>query len=176
MVALTFLQKLHNLYVFHAVVSEIELCTLYLKSDERNFHCWDYRRFVVEHSTSLGSNADKELEFSYNKIMNISNYSAWHYRSKLLPIVHPSSISSIGVNESERRKELQLVENAMYTDPADSSAWFYYRWLLSSCSTSSTSTKPKLQIIKVSRNNALQTLVNRGLSKSHNHILPVVLS
>ena len=144
------LPKQLNLSVVHAAVSEIELCTVYLKSDERNFHCWDYRRFVVKHFTSLENNAEKELEFSFDKIKNISNYSAWHYRSKLLPIVHPSSISSIGVDESERREELQLVENAVYTDPADSSAWFYFRWLLSSCSTSNTSSNPKLQIIKVS--------------------------
>ena len=103
----------------------------------------------MKNSKDVEKSAEAELEFSYNKIMNISNYSAWHYRSKLLPIVYPSPESYIGLSESERRKELQLVENAMYTDPADSSAWFYFRWLLSSCSSSNASTKPKLQIVKV---------------------------
>ena len=120
-----------------------------LKLDERNFHCWDYRRFVVHHCKTIDNNLETELEFSFDKIKNISNYSAWHYRSKLLPVVHPSNTSSIGINESKRREELQLVENAIYTDPSDSSAWFYYRWLLSSCGSSDAAKEPQLQTIKV---------------------------
>ena len=129
---------------------------MYLKSDERNFHCWDYRRFVVMHSNSEETSMETELNFSFDKIQNISNYSAWHYRSKLLPIVHPSQ-TSIGINESKRREELQLVENAIYTDPGDSSAWFYYRWLLSSCGSSDDSKRPKPQIIKVSLKNNIHS-------------------
>ena len=135
------------------IFTDIELCTMYLKNDERNFHCWDYRRFVVNNSKALENSAERELEFSYNKIQNISNYSAWHYRSKLLPIVHPSETSTIGLNESQRREELQLVENAVFTDPGDSSAWFYYRWLLSSCRTDHNVNQPKIQMIKVSFKN-----------------------
>ena len=63
--------------------------------------------------------------------------------------IHPSETSTIGLNESQRREELQLVENAVFTDPGDSSAWFYYRWLLSSCRTDHNANQPILQIIKV---------------------------
>jgi len=28
-------------------------------------------------------------------------------------------------------KELELVQNAFYPEPTDSSAWFYHRWLVS---------------------------------------------
>ena len=134
---------------------DIDLCTMYLTNDERNFHCWDYRRFVVNNSKALGNRAKSELDFSFEKIQNISNYSAWHYRSKLLPVVHPSKTSAIGVNKSKRREELRLVENAIFTDPGDSSAWFYYRWLLSSCRVDVDSYQAKLQIVKKRKDNKI---------------------
>lgn len=123
---------------------------------------------------------EDELKASQQLIEhNLSNYSAWHYRSKLLPLVHPPPATSphpvaeqalIKVHDSTpgflelmqtiyfkscalkflvNRKhnaqkqiflycaitkfvlqELQMVVEAVFTDPSDQSPWFFLRWLV----------------------------------------------
>ena len=88
-------------------------------------------------AAKAGVDPQSELDFTTDRIeTNFSNYSAWHYRSKLLPLVHPSDSkvkssneNSFPVAEEAHHKELDLVQNAAFTDPDDSSAWLYHAWL-----------------------------------------------
>jgi len=69
---------------------ELGLASKMLTKDQRNFHAWGYRRHVVNQleSSALGGVSMAESEFSYTDRMtraNLSNFSAWHRRSKLIP-------------------------------------------------------------------------------------------
>ncbi|GAB1610385.1 geranylgeranyl transferase type-2 subunit alpha-like, partial [Argonauta hians] len=125
---------------------ELELCNKFLEYDERNFHCWDYRRFVVQQSANTTTTTNTtntntaaqpcitlqdEFDFTTTKISsNFSNYSSWHYRSKLLPQLRPDPTQAAGTEEEALLQEFDIVQNAIFTDPDDQSAWFYHRWLM----------------------------------------------
>lgn len=71
---------------------ELALVGKMLVKDSRNFHGWGYRRRVVAEleSEALKGKSMVESEFEYTTKMihgdkGLSNFSAWHRRSKLIP-------------------------------------------------------------------------------------------
>ncbi|GAA6038431.1 hypothetical protein JCM8097_007647 [Rhodosporidiobolus ruineniae] len=123
---------------------EIKMVELYLEKDGRNFHSWDYRRYLISSILSLPPSADRteplpnpttesELAFTTRKISaNFSNFSAWHYRTKLLAKMWQEK--GWGPEQRERLEkvdeEFELVKQAVWSDPNDQSAWLYHRWLV----------------------------------------------
>lgn len=132
--------------------NELQLTAKFLSLDERNFHCWNYRRFVVSTLAScwtggwelpsmgpqIGNMSNSapsipqdvlqdEWDFTQQKIQdNFSNFSAFHYRSQLLARM----IAQKGDEAEILEEELQVVENAIFTEPDDQTAWWYHKLLL----------------------------------------------
>ncbi|KAI9661339.1 MAG: Rab geranylgeranyltransferase [Alyxoria varia] len=94
-----------------------------------------------QHSSATNSNPHNETksdpislapsEHAYTTKLthsNLSNFSAWHNRSKLLPrlIAATPSLSP----RTLFHQELALIKRALFTDPYDQSLWFYHNYLI----------------------------------------------
>ncbi|KAI0080616.1 rab-protein geranylgeranyltransferase [Panus rudis PR-1116 ss-1] len=98
-----------------------------LDADARNFHAWNYRRYILATMPSPPPPMS-ELKYTTRKIeANFSNFSAWHQRSKVLTTLwEAGELDPV----KSREEEFELVRNAMYTDPDDQSVWLYHAWLI----------------------------------------------
>ncbi|KAF9049343.1 protein prenylyltransferase [Hymenopellis radicata] len=100
-----------------------------LDVDPRNFMAWNYRRYVLA-SMPVPRSELAELAYTLKKIESeLSNFSAWHQRSKVLTALW--SDGRLDPVES-REAEFDILHNAMFTDPNDQSVWLYHRWLIGS--------------------------------------------
>lgn len=103
-----------------------------LEADARNFHAWNYRRYVLASlpppppdSSSPAHTPASELAYTRKKIeANFSNFSAWHQRTKVYDVTGELK------DASKLDEEFDFVNQAMYTLPSDQSAWLYHRWLI----------------------------------------------
>ncbi|XP_062178392.1 geranylgeranyl transferase type-2 subunit alpha 1 [Phragmites australis] len=112
---------------------EFGLLDKLLKADARNFHGWNYRRFLARF---MGVPDEEELKYTMDKISdNFSNYSAWHNRSILLSNLLVQQRNGFESKQKIFSEEFELVTQALFTDPSDQSGWFYHLWLLSQTST-----------------------------------------
>ncbi|PVF93826.1 protein prenylyltransferase [Serendipita vermifera] len=116
-------------YRISAWTQEMLIVEKMLSMDERNFHAWDYRRYILSHCPpSLKRTDADELAYTTRHIeKNHSNFSAWHQRS----LVYTKLWSE---NPSSRRgvldQEFELVKQALWMAPDDQSGWMYHRWLI----------------------------------------------
>ncbi|KAI9781460.1 MAG: Rab geranylgeranyltransferase [Candelina submexicana] len=130
---------------------ELWLVRKMLALDSRNFHGWGYRRTVVSHLESAklapppselsetkqeerkGASMAEE-EFAYTTKMietNLSNFSAWHNRGKLIPRLLEERHADDNARREFLEDEFALITRALYTDPYDQSLWFYHQYLIS---------------------------------------------
>ena len=98
-----------------------------VENQGRNFHCWDHRRLLLRTNPTFFDLKIEEEITTKLITTSFSNFSAWHYRSKLL------NLAETKIAE----RELELVLNAVFTDPADSSSWIYHRYLIAKSPTNS---------------------------------------
>lgn len=87
-----------------------------LSLDSRNFHGWGYRRNIVkaleskELDPQTKSETMTESEFQYTTKMiesNLSNFSAWHHRSKLIPRL-------LDERQTDNETRLKMLDSGMY--------------------------------------------------------------
>lgn len=126
---------------------EFDTISKLLELDLRNYHGWEYRRFVVSNmELAMASPQDrtilcvKEFEYTTRKIkQNISNFSAWHNRSRLILQLQKLSLEPMLREEIPACfaspyeilcHELQLTKTGMYMDSDDTSVWLYLQWLI----------------------------------------------
>jgi hypothetical protein len=70
-----------------------------------------------------------ELDYATEKIYeNFSNYSAFHHRAVFLKDMVSKPLAT-GIFEDIVQSEFSLVENAVFTEPDDQSAWWYQQYL-----------------------------------------------
>ena len=87
---------------------ELGLVSMMLNRDQRNFHAWGYRRHVVGklegHELAGNSMAEDEFAYTRRKIEGaLSNFSAWHHRSKIIPRL----LAERGADDATRRAFLE---------------------------------------------------------------------
>ncbi|THG23185.1 hypothetical protein TEA_018357 [Camellia sinensis var. sinensis] len=123
LLVLSVLSKGHS-----SVDRELLLLGVFVKKDSRNFHAWNYRRFVA----ALKNRSDEEeLHFTTDLINeNFSNYSSWHNRSVILSHLQEKRAQGSFSKEKVLTEEYDLVHQALFTNPDDQSGWFYHLWLL----------------------------------------------
>ncbi|OII77553.1 protein prenyltransferase alpha subunit repeat [Cryptosporidium andersoni] len=133
--------KSHILSIIKIFKDELNLCERFLQFDDRNFHCWNHRLFLLTCLTRIcylypmiynsypefRDIGKSEIALTKQYIEdNFSNYSSWYQRILLNNTPNVSIIENI----EDLKLELDLIHQAIFTEPNDQSIWQYYQWLI----------------------------------------------
>jgi len=113
-----------------------------LAKDERNFHCWNYRTWLL--SAYIDEIKSREIEKKEEVIAyiyhteyercfeiikkNFLNYSAWFYLSKLCHLVFPDSAYEYSL--LEQKHHYDMLVSAVHTDPKCEGIWSIFEWVI----------------------------------------------
>ncbi|KAJ9127899.1 hypothetical protein QFC24_000184 [Naganishia onofrii] len=90
---------------------ELMLVEKMLETDSRNFHAWDYRRYVLSslpQTFQPAKTPQTEVKYTTKKIeSNFSNFSAWHQRTKELTKIWDSMRSQYEDKAGSAETEIQ---------------------------------------------------------------------
>ncbi|KAB5559943.1 hypothetical protein GE09DRAFT_72725 [Coniochaeta sp. 2T2.1] len=108
--------------------TELGLAAEMLDKDQRNFHAWAYRRYVVAklESPELQGKSMAEDEFAYTTKLiglDLSNFSAWHNRSQVVLRVLDERGADDEMRAAFLDKELSTVLDALNVGPDDQSLY-----------------------------------------------------
>jgi geranylgeranyl transferase type-2 subunit alpha len=124
------------------IKNEQDLCAMMLTKDERNFHCWSYKIWLLDtycNEIKRRDTPDKEeilkdiYKKEYEQCMkivnkNFMNYSGWFYLGKLYRYVFPDP--SYEYSLVEQHIQMDLILKALYTDPKSEGLWSVFYWLV----------------------------------------------
>ena len=121
---------------------ELFFCAKMLEKDERNFHVWNYRNWLVELSNDVQFSV-KEEAFTKMKVeQNFTNFSALHFRAvnflrlygfllkNCQNIEEKKEIVAFGVPLKVISRELEFISTGLYMQTNEQGIWQYHRWLI----------------------------------------------
>jgi geranylgeranyl transferase type-2 subunit alpha len=134
---------------------ELALCSQFLSLDERNFHCWSYRRFIVGclcgsavgkvmleddkvlFGCQVGTDSAIEGILDVSKVQEVLESELNFTAEKIQQNFSNGSafhyrtklLPHIG-GKISLANELELVHSAIFTEPDDQTAWWYLEFLL----------------------------------------------
>lgn len=127
------------------VQMDLKICDKFLAKDERNFHAWNYRCFLVNYLLERFPDEalaviEKELDFLQSKLeANFSNYSAIHFKTKYMlkreALLRPAVFADCEEDQvtlplDKIKSELSFASEGLFIAPYEQSLWIYVGWLL----------------------------------------------
>lgn len=140
----------NDLMDFSDLMNELEYCKNSFNKDDRNFHCWNYRAYIIacvhiymkrgkpqSGEAQSGKDSSDERDPSSTELGNQFDVHKVNYElSKTLIERNFSNFSAWFLKYTIRESlicnenELDLIKSAIFTDPFDQSMWEFYRWFL----------------------------------------------